>query len=224
MYYGASMYIYENRHHDHVLFLACRNGVNPAIFDKLIMWASKSENEFQEWWSHYDCNGNGVFVLACESQNISLAEHILSLAFAQHHQEHFLESMPNYILKSLHVHHRDCFSLDNKLIFAHERILVKWLRLLRKYVDEIPQEYTIGKNDIDGDPTDEHLPHNGEIITLSDHFLFALRNGMYDFMEEYAALFNADYKYKETIWRWWHKEENCSLYTTGRHAVPTTML
>jgi hypothetical protein len=174
----------------------------------------------QEWWSLCDDNGNEVFVLACESQNISLAEYILSLAFTQHHQENFLESMPIHILKSLMVHHRDSFN---------EEFIVKWLRLLRKHVDEIPQEYTIEKNDIDGDPTHQHLPHIGSKITLLGPFLFALRNGMYAFMEEYAALFNADYKYKETIWRWLHGNENRSLRigrpmdTTDRYAVPITM-
>jgi hypothetical protein len=236
---GACMYVCESvRYFGHVLFYACKGGVDPTIFDKLIMWDSMRENRFQKWWSLCDYNGNGVFVLACESRNISLAEHILSLAFTQHHQDNFLESMPNHILKSLTVHHGENFD---------ERFMVKWLRLLRTYVDEIPQEYTIGKNNIDGNPTDEHLPHNGSKITLlsdptdenlshngskitlSGPFLFALRNGMYDFIEEYAALFNADYKYKETIWRWLHEKENRSLRdrrpmdTTGRYAVPTTM-
>jgi hypothetical protein len=214
MYSGADMYTHENRYYGHVFFFACRNGVDPAIFNKLLMWDSMRKNEFQEWWSICDINGNGVFVLACEGHNISLAEHILSLAFTHHHQKNFLKSMPNHILKSLHVHHKDCFD---------ERFMVKWLRLLRKYVDEIPQEYTIPleKNCIYSDPIgDQHLPYYGENITLSGPFLFALKNGMYDFMEEYAALFNADYKYKETIWRWLHKEGNRSVYTTGIYAVP----
>jgi hypothetical protein len=223
MYSGADMYTYENRYNGHVFFFACRNGVDPAIFDKLVMWDSMRKKIFQAWWSQCDINGNGVFVLACGSQNISLAEHILCLAFTHHHQENFLESMPNHILKSLMVHNRDCFD---------EMFMVKWLRLFRKYVDEIPQEYTIpvGKNDIYSDSIgDEHLPHYGSRITLSGPFLFALKNGMYNFMEEYAALFNADYKYKETIWRWLHEKENRSLRdrrpmdTSGRYAVPTTM-
>jgi hypothetical protein len=199
MYAGASMDTKENRHYGRVFFFACSRGVDPAIFDRLIMWDSMRENKLQEWWSHCDVNGNGSFVLACESWNIILAEHILSLAFTQHRQENFLESMPNHILKSLAVHD-----------YFNEKFMVKWLRLLRTYVDKIPQEYTIpaGKNGIKGDPTHQHLPHNRCVITLSDYFKFALMNGMYFFMEEYAALFNADYKYKETIWRWLHVVEN----------------
>jgi hypothetical protein len=70
------------------------------------------------------------------------------------------------------------------------------VKRLSKYVDEIPLQYTIGNN--------EHLPRNGWVINPLDYFKFALINGMYDFMEEYTALFNADNKYKETIWRWLH--------------------
>jgi hypothetical protein len=196
---GASMDACEYEYFGHIFFHACRRGVDPAIFDKLIMWDSVRENLFQEWWSKYDCNGNGVFVLACESHNFSLAEHILSLAFTQHRQENFLESMPNHILKSLVVPTRS-YGLD-------EEFLVKWLRLIRTYVDEIPQEYTIGKNDIDDEPTREYYPHNGHIISLPHFFELALRNGEFGFIEEYAALFIADYKLKKLIWQWLHKGE-----------------
>jgi hypothetical protein len=126
---GASMDTSEYQYYGPVFLFACRRGVAPAIFDKLILWDSIRENLFQEWWSKCDRNGNGVFVLACKSQNISLVEHILSLAFTQHHQENFLESMANHILKSLRVQHKEGFD---------EEFMLKWLRLVRKYVDEIP--------------------------------------------------------------------------------------
>jgi hypothetical protein len=214
---GASMDTSKYQYYGPVFLFAFRRGVDPAIFDKLIMWDSIRENLFQDWWSKCDRNRNEVFVLACESQNISLVEHILSLAFTQYHQKFFLESMANHILESLEQHRK---SFD-------EEFMVKWLRLVRKYVDEIPQEYTI-KHDNHGNPTDEHIndPSNGKRISLSGYFTFALINSMFDFIEEYAVLFNADYKYKETIWRWLHEKENrclsdgLSIEKVGRNAIP----
>jgi hypothetical protein len=190
MYSGASMETWEYRYYHRVLFYACRNGVDPAVFDKLVMWDAMREKTLQEWWSQCDNNGNGVFVLACESQNIGLVEHILSLAITQHRQENFLEGMPNHILKSLFIHHRDCF---------REKFMVKWLRVLRKYVDKIPQDYTVGKKEI----------RHG--LDPSRIFYFALLNRMFDFIEEWAALFEIDYNCKETIWRWFHENENRTL-------------
>lgn len=109
------------------------------------------ENIFQEWWSQCDRNRNEVFVLACKSQSFNLAEHILRKAFTQHHQEKFLESIPAHILKSLAVHRKDAFD---------KKFMVSWLRLLRQYVDKIPQKYTIETNDTDGDPLHKHYHRN----------------------------------------------------------------
>jgi hypothetical protein len=216
MYSGASMDTLEYKYYGNVFFYACRKGVDPIIFDKLILWDAMREKIFQEWWSQCDSNGNGVFILACEGQNISLVEHILSLAFTQHRQENFLEGMPNHILKSVFIHHRDCFD---------EKFMVKWLRVLRKYVDKIPQQYTMGKNETgDWKPTEEHYPHNGSTLLLSGVFHFAFLNRMFDFIEEFAALFDAD-----IIWRWFHEKENLSLNGgrpidgIGRYGVPVTI-
>jgi hypothetical protein len=98
MYSGAFMYTYKSvRHFGHVLFFACSGRVDPVIFDKFIMWNAIRKNRFEEWWSQCDSSGNGVFVLACGSQNFSLIEHIISLPFTQHRQEKILQSMPNHI-------------------------------------------------------------------------------------------------------------------------------
>jgi hypothetical protein len=82
----------------------------------------------------------------------------------------------------------------------------------------------MGKND-----TDEHYPLNGLKLTLSSTVEFALNNAMFDFIEEYAALFNADYNFKETIWRWLHEKENrcwrngLLFEKVSRNSVPVTV-
>jgi hypothetical protein len=76
----------------------------------------------------------------------------------------------------------------------------------------IPQEYTLGKKEIrHGSPAEEHYPHNRSTLRPSGVFYFALLNRMFDFIEEWAALFDIDCNCKETNWRWFHEKENRTL-------------
>jgi hypothetical protein len=205
---GASINKRDNNRR-HVLLFACENGVDPIIFDKLLKWNSVRKNILKEWWVQCDIDKNGVFILACMSQNFDLAKHVLSIAFtkAETFSENFLESRSNHILKAMEL---AVMQLD-------EIFVVRLIRLSREFVDEIGNELEIDDefvNDKDLDPFGESLC-NSRTIYLTDIFRFALDHGMFHFIVEYETIFNPDYKFKETIWKWMHYQNK-----DGRIDIP----
>lgn len=172
----------------HVLLYACEKGVDPTIFDELLKWNSMRKDALREWWVQCDSNKNGVFVLACESQNFDLVKHVLSIAYPLYSRENFLESRSNHILKAL----------ESAVTVAEEDFAIKLVRLSRKFIDEIPDEFEV-ENENYGEDSDSN---SSRTIYITDIFKLALDKGMFHFITKYGAIFNPDSEFKKVIWRW----------------------
>jgi hypothetical protein len=179
------------------------------IFDKLLKWNSMRKDALQEWWVQCNSEKNRVFVLACESQNYDLAKHVLSIAFPLYHQENFLESRSNHILKALESAVQVCSQVG-------EDFAIKLLHLSREYIDEIPDEFEIENDNYQ----DDYDNDSSRTIYITDIFNLALENSMFRFITEYGAIFDLDYSFKKSIWMWMSSQ---NLNGADRNDIPVTV-
>ena len=114
-----------------VLLFACKAGVDPIIFCAILNWNPRRKNNLVGWWEHFDSSYNGAFVLACNSGNFDLAEHVLNVALTTVSPTSFLNGEPNNILKAL------LFAVEA----FDESAALKVMKMYHKVIDKIPGGY-----------------------------------------------------------------------------------
>lgn len=161
-----------------VLLFACEAGVDPMIFDPILNWNPRRKNYLGKWWKHFDFCGDGAFVLACNSGNFDLAEHVFNVALTAVNPTSFLAGQPNNILKALSVAVEE----------FDEIAALKLLNMCHKVIDKIPGKRFIFLSD----------------LGLSDLLSRALDKGMFKIILTCYALFPTE-GIKQFI-LYWHQK------------------
>jgi hypothetical protein len=115
----------RNQNRRHVLLSACK-AVDPINFNKILQWNSMKKEILQNWWTKLDDDRNGVFILACASENFDLVQNVLSIASKNVDVEDSLNSKSNFLLDDLKL----------EMQISEENFPVGLIRLSREFIQE----------------------------------------------------------------------------------------